>query len=127
MTLTSKLPVMLAILISSPVLAGLEELKRYSLSLSVSTEQASTGHMNSRAQQKGAQSWSECIASAEQERSDRDLNFFRKARKLSNSRPWLVSHSINNEARFCVDISQCEALYMRYYSKPQATYPACQS
>ena len=73
-----------------------------------------------------ADTWSECIKEAELERSDRDLNFFRKAKTLSSAKTWLVSHSISNEARFCTKILQCETTYKRLYSESSATYPVCQ-
>lgn len=73
-----------------------------------------------------ADTWSECIKEAELERSDRDLNFFRKAKTLSGAKTWLVSHSISNEARFCTKILQCETTYKRLYSESSATYPVCQ-
>lgn len=69
--------------------------------------------------------WMTCIAAAEKSRSSRDLEFFIRATKLSDSKSWFVSHSTANEARFCLDVALCKKKYgERYYNAPKS-YPTC--
>jgi len=69
--------------------------------------------------------WMTCIASAEESRSSRDLEFFIRATKLTDSKSWFVSHSTANEARFCLDVALCKKKYgERCYNAPKS-YPSC--
>ena len=70
-------------------------------------------------------SWEACIAAAELGRSDRDLLFFLSASNLSDSKPWFVSHSRANEARFCSEVLTCEQKFGNSYSDSPSNYPPC--
>ena len=70
-------------------------------------------------------SWEACINATELARSNRDLKFFISAAKLSDAKPWFVSHSRANEARFCYDVFTCEQAFENTYSDVESGYPPC--
>lgn len=72
-----------------------------------------------------ASSWEACVSGAEQSRSYRDLMFFMKAGKLSNAKPWFVSHSRANEKLFCIDLSICEKKFGKPYEESVGLNQAC--
>ena len=72
-------------------------------------------------------SWEACLEAAERARSTRDAEFFRSSKTLSDARAWFVSHSLNNERRFCDDIKVCEEVFSKHYSLAKGSYPACEA
>jgi hypothetical protein len=70
-------------------------------------------------------SWESCIARAEIERGNRDTKFFAKAQTLINAKSFLVTHSLNNERKFCNQIRFCEQSFDRSHTETDLTYPIC--
>lgn len=70
-------------------------------------------------------SWHSCVDFAEKKRSERDSEFFRTAGSLSSAKHWFVKHSINNEMRFCQEISNCKKLFDQEYPTRFSSYPPC--
>lgn len=70
-------------------------------------------------------SWGACLEAAERARSNRDFEFFKSSKNLSDAKGWLVSHSLNNERLFCDDIALCQTNFSQLYSQGSGSYPAC--
>ena len=70
-------------------------------------------------------SWRACLEAAERARSNRDFEFFKSSKNLSDAKGWLVSHSLNNERLFCDDIALCQTNFSQLYSQGSGSYPAC--
>jgi len=67
----------------------------------------------------------ECYATAEFNRSDRDLEFFKVSRKLSSAKSFFVSHSIKNEKLFCSEIELCNRLFPPVLDDSIKSYQEC--
>ena len=70
-------------------------------------------------------SWRACLEAAERARSNRDFEFFKSSKNLSDAKGWLVSHSLNNERLFCDDMALCQSNFSQVYSQGSGSYPAC--
>jgi hypothetical protein len=66
-----------------------------------------------------------CIQAAERDRSNRDLEFFLRARRLITPKEWFISHARQNEARFCDAVSLCQMKFDVHSDEALNIYPEC--
>lgn len=70
-----------------------------------------------------ALSWNSCTKLAETNRSERNILFMLRAKRLINKNIGFLGHSESTQELFCAEIRRCEASHSRQYSNNE--YPSC--
>lgn len=67
--------------------------------------------------------WDSCTKLAETNRSERNILFMLRAKRLINKNIGFLGHSESTQELFCAEIRRCEASHSRQYSNNE--YPSC--
>ena len=67
--------------------------------------------------------WDSCTKLAETNRSERNILFMLRAKRLINKNIGFLGHSESTQELFCAEIRRCEVSHSRQYSNNE--YPSC--